>query len=373
MYTYIFIHLYVMLRAGNINGVRHYVCVYMKMCKHKCSFTRTYVYSFVCINMCNSIYICIQTYIYTILCAGNINGARYRVATMSRRLKIVGLFCRIQSLYRALLQKKPMITRSLLLVASPYAILCISIYESVRTYTCTYTRIIMYVYIRTILRTSHCNPGSDLVKVYKHTYMYTYIYIYIRIHIFQHVHTFIYICIYKHVQTFIHIYIYSYITRIHIYAYIHIYVHYTQATSMVHVITQMCLRDLYIYTYTYTCIDIYIYMYITLSLLCLPSSYIHIYTHIYIYRYTHTHIYYVVSPICPLVLYIYTHIYTYIDIYIHTCITSCRLCFPSSYTYIHTHIYIYRYIHTHIYDVIYICLQVSFIGLFHRSLSQVSF
>ena len=42
----------------------------------------------------------------------------YGVATMSRRLKIICLFCRISSLLRALLQKRPIILRSLLIVAT---------------------------------------------------------------------------------------------------------------------------------------------------------------------------------------------------------------------------------------------------------------
>jgi len=44
----------------------------------------------------------------------------YGVATNSRLLKIIGLFCRISSFYRALLQKRLMISRSLLIVATPY-------------------------------------------------------------------------------------------------------------------------------------------------------------------------------------------------------------------------------------------------------------
>jgi len=39
---------------------------------------------------------------------------------MSRRLKIVGLYCRKSSLYRALLQKRPIILRSLVIEATPY-------------------------------------------------------------------------------------------------------------------------------------------------------------------------------------------------------------------------------------------------------------
>ena len=43
----------------------------------------------------------------------------YGLATISRLLKIIRLFCRILSLYRALLQQKPLISRSLLVVATP--------------------------------------------------------------------------------------------------------------------------------------------------------------------------------------------------------------------------------------------------------------
>jgi len=45
---------------------------------------------------------------------------RYGVATISRLLKIIGLFCRISSLFRDLFQKRPMISRSRLIVATPY-------------------------------------------------------------------------------------------------------------------------------------------------------------------------------------------------------------------------------------------------------------
>ena len=45
--------------------------------------------------------------------------------TMSRRLKTIGLFCRVSFaeyslFYRALVQKRPKIFRSLLIVATPY-------------------------------------------------------------------------------------------------------------------------------------------------------------------------------------------------------------------------------------------------------------
>jgi len=46
----------------------------------------------------------------------------YGVATISRLLKMIGLFCRIWSLLWALLQKqkRPLILRSLLIVSTPY-------------------------------------------------------------------------------------------------------------------------------------------------------------------------------------------------------------------------------------------------------------
>ena len=44
------------------------------------------------------------------------------VGTISRLLKIVGLFSRIKSLLRTLLQKRPVILGSLLIVATQYEI-----------------------------------------------------------------------------------------------------------------------------------------------------------------------------------------------------------------------------------------------------------
>jgi len=49
-------------------------------------------------------------------------GRPYGVATISRLLKIIGLFCRIPFFYRALLQKRPVILRNLLIVATPYEV-----------------------------------------------------------------------------------------------------------------------------------------------------------------------------------------------------------------------------------------------------------
>jgi len=43
-------------------------------------------------------------------------GEHYGVTTISRLLKIIGLFCRIYLFYRAVLQKRPVIIRSLLII-----------------------------------------------------------------------------------------------------------------------------------------------------------------------------------------------------------------------------------------------------------------
>ena len=45
----------------------------------------------------------------------------YGVATISRLLKMMGLFCRISTLLWALLQKRPILVRSLRIEATPYA------------------------------------------------------------------------------------------------------------------------------------------------------------------------------------------------------------------------------------------------------------
>jgi len=59
----------------------------------------------------------------------------YGVATISRLLKIIGLFAEYHLFYRALLQKRPIILRSLLIIATPY--------ECIHTLylTCLYYRV----------------------------------------------------------------------------------------------------------------------------------------------------------------------------------------------------------------------------------------
>jgi len=63
---------------------------------------------------------------------------RYGVATISRLLKIIGLFCRISPFNRSLLQKRPIILRSLLIVATPYDKTCL-VQDRSTDYSCLYT------------------------------------------------------------------------------------------------------------------------------------------------------------------------------------------------------------------------------------------
>ena len=46
--------------------------------------------------------------------------SKYGMATTSKLLKIIGLFCRIKALLQGSLATEPMILRSLLIVAAPY-------------------------------------------------------------------------------------------------------------------------------------------------------------------------------------------------------------------------------------------------------------
>jgi len=64
----------------------------------------------------------------------------HEVATMSRLLKIIRLFCRISSVSRALLQKRPIILRSILIVATPQLVCFQTIlYFASRSRFCTHS------------------------------------------------------------------------------------------------------------------------------------------------------------------------------------------------------------------------------------------
>ena len=108
IYSYTFVCMYVYLAAVTgmmqcvwktkiVGQVYTYVCIYI------------YLYVFVCVCVYVNAYVYSYIFVYM-----------YGVATISRLLEIIRLLCRIQSLLWALLQKRPVILRSLLIVATPY-------------------------------------------------------------------------------------------------------------------------------------------------------------------------------------------------------------------------------------------------------------
>jgi len=100
-----------------------YICRSMYIFSYSYSIYTCYVYMkmfigmdfiYMCVYLCTSKKRCTLPSSYGIWIQ-----SRYGVATISRRLKIIGLFCRIWSLLWALLQKRPIIVRSLLIIATP--------------------------------------------------------------------------------------------------------------------------------------------------------------------------------------------------------------------------------------------------------------
>ena len=100
------------------------MCVYIYICLYTCAFIFWYmsVCMYVNFGMCP----CVSMYfMYILMCVGVyrciFSMFWYGVATISRLLKIIGLFCKRDDT----LQKRPIILRSLLIVATPYASVCI--------------------------------------------------------------------------------------------------------------------------------------------------------------------------------------------------------------------------------------------------------
>jgi len=118
MYTYIYTYIYVY--------VCMYICIYICICIYIYIYPYVYIYIYIPIYT----YIVIYTYIYTFIyiyteCIPNGKhslpcvASHCGVATISRLLKIPGFFCRISFFNRALLQKRPLILSSLLIVVTP--------------------------------------------------------------------------------------------------------------------------------------------------------------------------------------------------------------------------------------------------------------
>jgi len=99
------------------------VCVYEFLLVICCLFqdTRTYESQAAAVSVC--VYLCVY-----------VCGCVYLLATIRRFLKIVGLLCRIYLFHMTVLQKRPVILRSLLIVATPFEfLLAISHLQDART------------------------------------------------------------------------------------------------------------------------------------------------------------------------------------------------------------------------------------------------
>jgi len=123
--------------------------------------------------------------------------------------------------------------------------------------------------------------------------------------------------------------------------YIHKHIH----THIYYVVSPMCPLVLSMYTHIHACIDIYTYTHILRHPTYVSPRPIFIYTHIYIYTYTHT--LWRLAHVPPRPIYIYTHIYVYRYIHTHIYYIMSSMC--PFVQYIYTHIYTYSDIYTHTY------------------------
>ena len=151
MYAYVHVNLSVVYASVNVNINMYNVLIWFNFCDiyfvDSCSQNLVYVYvwMYTCMHMFTSIYMYTvlhdsvihetwviymnamthsylwnDVFMYTstesLLCSS----IWYGVATISRLLQIIRLFAEYRLFYRALLQKRPIIWRSLLIVATPY-------------------------------------------------------------------------------------------------------------------------------------------------------------------------------------------------------------------------------------------------------------
>jgi len=172
------------------------------------------------------------------------------VATISRLLEIIGLFCK-----RAL-QKRRYSAKETYNLKGPtnhshriaYAALRDTLIEEPMMYLCG-----NLVSIQWLVRGAVCDHHSIIFR-YKYVYTQINMYIYIYIHIF--------ICMYIYVSV------------------------------------GMYVCNAYVFSYKYIYINTYIYVYINVHVYIYIYKYIYIYTHLYIYIYIY--------------IYIYTNIYTHV-------------------------------------------------------------
>jgi len=304
-------------------SVSVYVCLCLCLCPSVCVRHYIYIGIFICIHM-SSITTCKITY----------EVAVYVVAATSRLHKIIGLFCRIQSLLQGSFAKetynfKEPINRShpisrsanwrlpwLSLQRSTY----ICVYICMHTPICEYAHLYMYIYINTYTRNSaienlyikyialagavsraartryfrECHCGGHM---HIHACMYTFFYIHMRVY----THIVLFICIFVYVNvihlirrrrlsscanslfpwmplwsTYAYMYICTYIytytyTYIHTYLHVHIHVGMCQRNPSHTQAPPLELRELAISLIATATVDIYIDIYI--------QRYIYIHTH----------------------------------------------------------------------------------------------
>ena len=123
IYVYRCISIHISISVYKYTWAHIYIWVYI--------YTHTHIWLQVYMSSYIYIWVCIYTYMIftntnefiTLDCPNH--RQHYGVARISRLLKSLGLFCRISLFNRALLQKRPIILRSLLIVATPYAYICV--------------------------------------------------------------------------------------------------------------------------------------------------------------------------------------------------------------------------------------------------------
>jgi len=211
------------------------------LCCHMYMFVYKYIRIQICFDTCMCVYIQKQSqeHMGWLRLAGSL------------RLQVSFAECSL--FYRALLQKRPIILRSLLTEATPYQYISVCIYICIQIYMCAYK----YIYIQMLL--------TLLVYVCTHIYAYKYmlLYAYTNIYAYKYiVREYKYVCIQMYC---VHTNIYAYT---HICMYIQIYMH----TNIWYVYTN---RDvsrhicMHLYLYTNICMCILIYMHTDVSCICI--------------------------------------------------------------------------------------------------------
>ena len=153
----------------------------------------THIYIYIPVHIC--IYAYIYIYMRYITCNTSFISRRHHggVATISRLLKTLGLFCK-----RALLKRQYSAKETYNFINPTnrghpiYIVWCMILMHIIVYALNIYTDIYIYVYTYTYI----C----------MYTYMYVYIYIYIYIHIYVYIYTYIHI-----IHLYICIYVYTYI------------------------------------------------------------------------------------------------------------------------------------------------------------------